>query len=64
MNDMYCKAKLAWGLAMPEPLKQLRNRDDDHVMDALRDVIYNVTSESWTTDARIAWTIMQGRDIQ
>lgn len=62
MNEMYYKAKMAWGVCLPKPLKRLQNRDDEHVFEALKDVLRDVTSDTWTTDARIAWSIMQGRE--
>ena len=62
-NEMYFKAKMAWGVCLPRPLKRLQNRDDDHVYEALRDVLEDIMSETWTRDARIAWAIMQGRDV-
>ena len=63
MNEMYYKAKMAWGVAMPKQLKRLQNRDDAHVYEALKDVLNDVTSDNWTVDAKIAWAIMQGREV-
>ena len=63
MNDLYYKAKMAWGVAMPKQLKRLQIRDDEHVFEALKDVLNDVLSETWTTDAKIAWALMQGRDV-
>lgn len=63
MNDMYYKAKMAWGVAMPVQLKQLKNRDDEHVIEALQNVLGDITSDNWKVDSKIAWAIMQGRDV-
>ena len=63
MNEMYCKAKMAWGACMPKQLKRLQNRDDEHVFEALKDVMGDILSDTWTIDAKIAWAIMQGRDV-
>ncbi len=62
--ELYRKAVLAWGLALPESLKRLQNRSDGSVYEALVAVLNDVTSPSWTTDAKIAWALMQGREIQ
>lgn len=64
MNNMYYRAKMAWGAAMPKQLKRLQNRDDAHVYEALKDVLNDILSDSWTTDAKIAWAIMTGKEIQ
>lgn len=61
MDELYNKAKLAWGITMPREVRQLPIRDDDHVMIALQAVIYNMRSTTWEKDSRIAWRIMQGR---
>lgn len=63
MDDLYFKSKMAWGACMPKQLKRLQNRDDAHVFEALKDVLNDIMSETWTTDARIAWAIMQGREV-
>lgn len=63
MNELYLKAKLAWGVAMPKQLKRLQNRDNEHVFEALKDVLNDITSTTWTTDAKIAWALMQGREV-
>ena len=63
MNDLYCRAKMAWGVAMPKPIKRLQNRDDDHVAQALYDVLNDVLSETWTIDAKIAWSLLQHREV-
>lgn len=61
MNELYYFAKMAWGVAMPKQLKRLTNRDDAHVFEALKDVLNDVTSDNWTTDAKIAWSILTKR---
>ena len=62
-NELYFKAKMAWGVCLPKQLKRLQNRDDEHVFEALKDVLGDILSDNWTTDAKIAWAIMQGRDV-
>lgn len=62
MNELYNKAKLSWGACMPRQISGLHYRDDEHVYNALIDVLNDVTSTNWTTDAKIAWALMQGRD--
>lgn len=61
--DMYFKAKMAWGVCMPKQLKKLSNRDNAHVFEALKDVLNDVTSDTWTTDSKIAWAIMTEREV-
>ena len=58
MEKLYNEAKMAWGACMPQPLKRLQNRDDEHVLDALRDVMHDVMSDTWTVDAKIAWSLI------
>lgn len=62
-NELYYLAKMAWGVCMPKQLKRLDKRDDAHVFEALKDVLNDVTSENWTTDAKIAWQIMTQREV-
>ena len=62
MNELYYKAKMSWGVCMPKQLRRLQNRDDEHVYGALKDVLNDVLSDTWTTDAKIAWALMQGRE--
>ena len=62
MFELYRKAVLKWGLALPKQLKRLKDRSDDSVFNALREVISDVTSSTWTADAKIAWALMQGRE--
>ena len=57
-NELYFKAKMAWGACMPKQLKRLQKRDDEHVFEALKDVLNDITSDSWTTDSKIAWSIL------
>lgn len=61
--NLYRKAVMAWGSAMPTQLKRLQDRSDEKVYEALVSVLNDILSESWTHDARIAWAIMQGREI-
>lgn len=63
MNKLYCDAKMKWGVSMPKQLKRLQNRDDDHVRQALYDILRDITSPTWTIDASIAWAILQRRDV-
>ena len=63
MEELYYKAKMAWGTCMPKQLKRLQNRDDSHVYEALKDVLNDIMSDTWTIDAKIAWAIMQGREL-
>ena len=63
MDTLYYEAKMAWGQAMPKQLRRLQNRDDAHVYEALKDVLNDVLSDTWTVDAKIAWAIMQGRTL-
>lgn len=49
---------MAWGVAMPKQLKRLQNRDDAHVFEALKDVLNDILSDTWTIDAKIAWQLM------
>ena len=58
MDTLYRKAKMQWGAAMPKQLRRLQIRDDEHVMEALRDVMHDVMSDTWTIDAKIAWALM------
>ena len=58
MNNLYHEAKMAWGVAMPKQLKRLQNRDDAHVFEALKDVLNDILSDTWTIDAKIAWQLM------
>lgn len=64
MEDLYYKAKMAWGACMPKQLRRLQNRDNEHVFEALKDVLNDILSDTWTTDAKIAWAIMQGREVE
>ena len=61
--NLYHKAKMAWGLSMPKQLSKLTIRDDEHVRKALEAVMRDVISDNWTKDAKIAWAILQGREI-
>ena len=63
MNDLYCRAKMAWGASMPKQLKRLQNRDDIHTLQALYDVLHDILSDTWTIDAKIAWSLIQGRSV-
>lgn len=63
MHDLYYRAKMQWGVSMPKPLKRLQNRDDDHVRQALYDILNDIMSPTWTIDASIAWKILQNRDV-
>ena len=63
MNNLYFKAKMAWGVCLPKQIKRLHNRDDEHVFEALKDVLNDILSETWTIDSKIAWAIMQGREV-
>jgi len=56
---LYREAVSAWGLAMPVQLKRLHDRSDESVFDALKEIIGDVTSQTWTIDAKIAWRLMQ-----
>ena len=64
MNELYNKAKMAWGICMPRSLKALRLRDDEHVTSALWDVMNDITSPTWTIDTKIAWALLQGREVE
>lgn len=63
MFELYRKALSKWGQALPMQLKGLKDRSDEAVFDALKEVIGDVTSETWTIDSKIAWALMQGRDV-
>ena len=58
MEKLYNEAKMAWGACMPKQLKRLQNRDDEHVFNALKDVMHDVMSDTWTIDSKIAWSLM------
>ena len=60
--SLYRKSVLAWGVCLPRQLKILSDRSDEAVIEALKEVLADVLSESWTTDARIAWALIQGRE--
>ena len=60
MDSLYRKAVMEWGSAMPERLRKLTDRSDESVFDALKEVLGDVCSETWTIDAKIAWRLMQG----
>ena len=62
MFELYRKALSKWGQAMPVQLKALKDRSDEAVFEALKEVIGDVESETWTIDAKIAWALMQGRE--
>ena len=60
--SLYRKSVLAWGVCLPNQLKSLSDRSDEAVIEALKEVLADVLSDSWTTDARIAWALIQGRE--
>ena len=62
MDSLYRMAIQAWGACTPEPLRRLQIRDDEHTLNALRDVLHDVTSPTWTVDAKIAWRLMNRGD--
>lgn len=63
MESLYRKAVCVWGAAIPRQLKQLRDRSDESVFYALDAVIGDFMSPTWTIDAKIAWALMQGREV-
>ena len=62
MFELYRKAVLKWGQALPVQLKCLKDRSDESVFYALQEVLGDITSETWTIDSKIAWALMQGRE--
>ena len=62
MFELYRKALSNWGQALPPQLKGLKDRSDEAVFDALKEVLGDITSETWLIDSKIAWALMQGRD--
>lgn len=62
MNSLYYEAKMAWGVCMPKQLKRLQNRDDEHVFEALNDILNDICSSTWTIDSKIAWRILTRRN--
>ena len=60
MDNLYRKAKMEWGVCMPRQLRRLQNRDDEHVFEALKDVLTDILSDNWLIDSKIAWRIMTG----
>lgn len=64
MSNLYNEAKLKWGASMPKQIKRLQNRDDDHVAQALYDILADVFSSTWTLDAKIAWALLNDHPIE
>ena len=60
--SLYRQSVLAWGACLPNQLKMLTDRSDEAVMEALKSVLEDIFSETWTYDAKIAWALMQGRN--
>ena len=51
MDNLYRKAKMEWGVCMPRQLRRLQNRDDEHVFEALKDVLTDILSDNWLIDS-------------
>ena len=60
MESLYRKAVLAWGVALPSQLKELKDRSDESVFNALKEVMGDPFSKDWAVDSKIAWRLMQG----
>lgn len=63
VESLYRKAVCAWGVAIPERIKQLENTSDESVYNALVDILGDILSPTWVSDSRIAWALMQGREV-
>ena len=61
MNNLYDKALIAWGTALPKQLRELTDHSDWNVFNALKEVVGDIASDNWTIDSKIAWRLMQGR---